>query len=180
MAGTDISVIVCGAPLAARTGDVVAHLLEEGWQPSVIGTPVAMEWLDGVLIERLTGRPVRTTFRSPAQPKARPASAVVVCPATFNTLNKAAAGVADTYALAQLCEALGSKLPTVIVPMVNDKLWGHPAWIGSLSTLQVAGAVLVDVQTGDLGTKPIVSGTGDDVVARFEPQWISSALGAHS
>jgi phosphopantothenoylcysteine synthetase/decarboxylase len=180
MPGPDITVIVCGAPLTVRTPELVSHLQSAGWSPTVVGTPAAMEWLDPDAITRLTGRPPRTAFRNPTQPKAGAASAVLVCPATFNTLNKAAAGAADTYALAQLCEALGSGLPIVIVPMVNDKLWGHPAWQGSLNVLESAGAVLVDLQTGRRGAKPVASGTGDAVVADFDPRWIVSVLPAIS
>ncbi len=176
MPGADITVIVCGAPLTARTPELLSHLIADGWRPTVISTPAALDWLDADAVERLTGKPPRTTFRAPTQAKADAPSAVLVCPASFSTLNKAAAGMADTYALAQLCEALGGGLPTVIVPMVNDKLWRHPAWAASLSTLTSAGAVLVDVQTGRPSAGPVTSGTGDAVVAGFDPQWISTLL----
>jgi phosphopantothenoylcysteine synthetase/decarboxylase len=176
MPGNGLTVIVCGAPLTERTPDLLSHLAAVGWRPTVVSTPSALQWLDTPTIEHLTGAAPRSTFRTRAQPKGDPPSAVLVCPATFNTVNKAAAGAADTYALAQLCEALGSRLPTVVVPMVNDKLWGHPAWQNSLAMLRSAGAVLVDVQTGELGTSPVASGSGDTVVRNFDCGWISAAL----
>jgi phosphopantothenoylcysteine synthetase/decarboxylase len=178
MSPADITVMVCGAPLTARAPEVLSHLLAEGWRPTVVGTPAALQWLDIPAVERLTGDSPRTTFRSPSQSKADTPAAMLVCPATFNTLNKAASGAADTYALAQLCEALGSGLPTIIVPMVNDKLWGHPAWAASLSVLQATGAVLMDIQSGQVGARPVTSGTGDRVVADFDPRWLSAALPA--
>jgi phosphopantothenoylcysteine synthetase/decarboxylase len=113
MLGPAITVIVCGAPLAARVPDVLSHLLSQGWRPAVVATPAAAGWLDSDAVEALTGGPPRTAFRTSAQPKPDPAAAVLMCPATFNTLNKAAMGAADSYALAQLCEALGSGLPTL-------------------------------------------------------------------
>jgi hypothetical protein len=82
----------------------------------------------------------------------------------------------DTYALATLCEALGTGLPTVLVPMVNHKLWGHPAWSRNIATLRDAGVTLLDVHTGAAGTSPVRSGSGDEVVARFDPAWLTTHL----
>jgi phosphopantothenoylcysteine synthetase/decarboxylase len=46
----------------------------------------------------------------------------------FNTVNKLAAGITDNYATGLLCEALASRTPITIAPMVNNRLWPHPAW----------------------------------------------------
>ena len=178
MAANDLMLIVCAAPLAARTADLVTHLADAGWRPTVVATPDAVDWLDTAAITRVTGRGPRHTFRAPTESKGVEPAAVAVCPLTFNSLNKAAAGIADTYAMAALCEALGAGLPTVLVPMINDKLWRHPACGRSLTTLQDAGAGLVDVRTGRGPAGAVPSGTGDDVVARFDPAWLSAALPA--
>jgi phosphopantothenoylcysteine synthetase/decarboxylase len=174
---TEITLIVCAAPLTARTPELVSHLLNAGWRPSVVSTPAALGWFDGDAVERLTGQPARTTFRAPIEPnKDVEAAAVVVCPATFNTINRAATGCADNFALARICEAVGTMLPTIMVPMINDKLWRHPALAPNLAVFESVGAVLLDVQTGKAGTSPVASGTGDHVVSAFEPEWISAAL----
>ncbi|WP_446686993.1 DUF6188 family protein [Phytohabitans kaempferiae] len=47
---------------------------------------------------------------------------------------------------------------------------------GNLNVLRAAGAVLVDVQTGGLDLAPAPSGSGDEVAARFDPQWIVTQL----
>jgi hypothetical protein len=141
--------------------------------------PAAREWLDADAVQRLTGRPPQFEYRAPTlERRADPPAALVVCPATFNTVNKAAAGAMDTYALGQFCEALGMRLPTVVVPMVNDKLWGHPAWTSSLAVLRAVGVRLVDIQTGQLGESPVKSGTGAEVVERFDPAWLVAQLDA--
>jgi hypothetical protein len=177
MIGTDVTLIVCGAPLTERAPDLIAALLADGWRPTVVGTPTSTAWLDSAAVTRLTGEPPRLEYRAPTEAKrGGPPAAVVVCPATFNTVNKAAAGINDTYALGALCEALGSGVPTVIVPMVNDKLWGHPAWAGSLRVLRDAGATLVDIRTGGPDPTPVPSGTGGEVTARFETTWVTNQL----
>jgi phosphopantothenoylcysteine decarboxylase len=173
---TYVTVIVCGAPLATRTPDLLAELVAEGWTPSVIATPSALAWLDPAAITEVTGSPPRSEYRHPSQPKSPDPAAVVVCPATFNTVNKAAAGAMDTYALGVFCEALGAGVPTVVVPMVNNKLWGHPAWQANLAKLRQAGAILVDVQDGSAELAPAESGTGGEIVTAFDPTWITRHL----
>lgn len=177
MPDVNVALIACGAPLTERVPDLVAALIAQGWRPTVIGTSAAAGWLDGDAVAALTGEPARFDFRPPTQAKrGDPPDAVVVCPATFNTLNKAAAGAADTYALGVLCEALGTGTPTVVVPMVNDKLWGHPAWAPSLDVLRRAGVAILDIHTGAPEPKAVASGSGDKVVRDFDPAWLTDIL----
>ena len=102
---------------------------------------------------------------------------MVVAPITFNTVGKLACGIADTYAHSALCEALGDRVPVLAVPMVNNRLWGHPAWSRNLGQLTDAGVRWLNIHDGTIGEpQPVLSGTGDDVVKRFEPGWISSRM----
>src|SRR5215472_15851275 len=74
-----------------------------------------------------------------------PADAVVVAPATFNTVNKWAAGIADTFAAALLCELTGLGVPILVVPQVKDALARHVAFRQSLDVLRGMGVrVLFD------------------------------------
>lgn len=173
----ELTVVVCGAPLAERTPDLLAVLLAEQWRPTVVATDAAGAWLDPAEVERLVGEPPRMEYRSPSQPKRGGVpAAVVVCPATFNTINKAAAGVADTYALGVICEAIGTGVPLLVIPMVSNKLWGHPAWDKNLAVLRDAGVLFVDVLSGLPGCSAVPSGTGPDIVAKFEPAWVTAHL----
>ncbi|WP_203923747.1 flavoprotein [Rugosimonospora africana] len=172
-----VTLVVCGAPLASRTPELVGALSGKGWRVSVVGTPASAAWLDPEAIARQTGEPPRLGFHPPSRP-GHPGTpdALVVCPATFNTINKAATGVNDSYALDVLCEALGTGVPVVAVPMVDDRLWRHPAWAGSLNVLRGAGVLLVDVVSGGLVPTPVAAGTGDRVVAGFDPAWLIAPL----
>ncbi|GAB3859890.1 hypothetical protein GCM10027610_099990 [Dactylosporangium cerinum] len=112
MVERSVTLVVCGAPLTLRTADLVGAPQAGGWRPRVVGTPSSAEWLDAGAVERMTGLPPQFDFRAPTLAgRADPPAALAVCPATFNTVNKAAAGAMDTYALGQLCEALGMRLP---------------------------------------------------------------------
>jgi phosphopantothenoylcysteine synthetase/decarboxylase len=74
----------------------------------VIATESAVEhFLDTDSLEQLTGHPVRTTYRKIASTATPQPDAVIVAPATYNTINKWAAGIADNYVLTQLAELTG-------------------------------------------------------------------------
>jgi phosphopantothenoylcysteine synthetase/decarboxylase len=168
--------VVTGAPLAPRCVDIAEALTQAGWSVQVVTTPAAVGWVDDATISILSGQPSVSEHRDASAAKRTDPDAVVVAPATFNTIAKAALGIADTYALSQLCEAIGAALPIVMVPMINNKLWGHPGLAGHLQTLISAGVSFVDPQTGSDSPAPVTSGTGDRVVRAFEPSWIVAKL----
>jgi phosphopantothenoylcysteine synthetase/decarboxylase len=73
------------------------------------------------------------------------ASAIVVAPATFNTINRWVAGITDTVAVGTLCEFLGLDGPIVAVPNVNPPLARHPTFRACLRQLREWGVrVLFD------------------------------------
>ncbi|MER8220269.1 flavoprotein [Streptomyces sp. NPDC094143] len=130
-------VVVCAAGIAAEVGELIAAAQERGWEVGVIATPVAMNgFFDTAAVEASTGRPIRSAWRTPGEPRPFPApDAVVVAPATFNTVNKWAAGIADTLALGTLCEAAGLGVPIAVLPCVAEALATHPAYRAALERL---------------------------------------------
>lgn len=153
-------VIVCAAGPAPDVGKLVSQAQERGWTPYVIATPAALGFLDISSIEKRTGHPVRSRYRSPDEPHDEslpPPDGIIVAPATFNTVNKLACGINDNYALGLLAEAVGTQLAVVAVPFVNSALAGNPAFGRAVAKLRAAG---VDVMhgAGDLEPHPPRSG----------------------
>ncbi|MEU6576723.1 flavoprotein [Streptomyces sp. NPDC046805] len=134
-------VVVCAAGIAVGVSKLITAAQERDWEVGVIATPVAMSgFFDTGAVEAQTGRPVRSAWRTPADPRPfPPPDAVVVAPATFNTLNKWAAGIADTLALGTLCEAFGLGVPIAVLPCVADALAAHPAYGASMVRLRGMG-----------------------------------------
>ena len=150
-----LALVACGAPLAARLHDVAALAVETGWLVRVVATPSAMSWVDAGQVEKVTGFPVLVEQRQPGQAKRFPPPAqVIVCPATFNTVNKLAAGIMDNYAAGLLCEALASQIPLTVAPMVSNRLWPHPAWQHNLDMLTAAGVTFIDIQPAAPADQP--------------------------
>jgi phosphopantothenoylcysteine decarboxylase len=133
--------IVCAAPPAQQIPDVVPHLQQAGWDVCVIATPQASRWMDLAALEGLTGHIVRTDYKMPWEADPLPkAHAMLVMPATFNTINKWAQGIGDTLATSLLCEALGRGLPPVVtVPCLKMDLVRHPAFKKNIAFLRECG-----------------------------------------
>lgn len=165
----NLTIVTCGAPLAARTADLTAAAVADGWQVAYAITESSRPWLTDVDLSD-------AGFRRPDQPKRPRPDAVVVLPLTFNTGSKWALGIADNRPLSLLCESLGAGLPIAAAPLINTALWGHPAWRRHLDLLIEAGVVLVDPATGDHAARPVTSDSVDDLVAGFEPRWLLEAL----
>jgi phosphopantothenoylcysteine synthetase/decarboxylase len=139
-------VVVCGAPAAANVGELVGLAQRSGWLVRVIATPMGERFIDVGQLTEFTGDRVRVSYRMPDEPDELPgADAVVVAPATFNTVNKWAAGITDTFAVGLLCELAGLRVPIVAVPLVKDALARHVAFGRSVEVLRGMGVrVLVD------------------------------------
>lgn len=175
--GPSLAFVVCAAPLALRAPEIARSARETGWDVHVIATPSALSWIDADRIREVTGAVPSMAFRRPDQPKRERATAVLVGPLTFNTGNKLAAGIADNYAMAILCEALGAGRAIVAVPMVNAELWEHPAWQRSLEHLS-SRVTWVDLRDGATGRpRPLEADPGPDVIEAFDPTWAVHPLG---
>jgi hypothetical protein len=137
-------VIVCAAGPAGNVGVLVEQAQQEGWTVCMVATPNARPFLDVTALEQLTGRPVRVENRAPGEASPLPpADAMLVAPATFNTINKWAAGVSDTLALGLINEAIGLRIPVVAMPFVNSALAAHPAFMSSVQQLRRAGVEVI-------------------------------------
>nr|WP_041939721.1 MULTISPECIES: flavoprotein [Frankia] len=142
--------VACGGYPAADLPAFVEYAQGAGWDVCVVATPSATGFLDAGRLAELTGHPVRSAYKRPGEPDVLPpADAIVVAPATFNTVNKIVAGVSDTLALGLLNEAVGAGLPIIIAPYPNSALAAHPAYAASIATLRSWGVRLVIGRPGD-------------------------------
>jgi Flavoprotein len=141
-------IVASAAAPVERISEVIPVARRRHWDPCLILTPTAARWLAADLDELAaqTGHPVRSAYKMPGERDVLPPpGAVLVAPATFNTINKWAAGISDTLALGLVNEALGQAIPVVTVPLTGRALAAHPALAASLATLRGAGVTVVDV-----------------------------------
>lgn len=137
-------VIACAAPPSREVGALVRLAQGRGWDVCVLATPSAVRFMDVAALERLTGHPVRSEYKDPDAPDVLPlAEAIIVAPATVNTVNKWAAGICDTLALGILVEAIGLRLPIVAYPYTNAAHGAHPAFRENIERLRSWGVTML-------------------------------------
>jgi phosphopantothenoylcysteine synthetase/decarboxylase len=158
-------IIVCGSPASRGVGDAVRLARADGWDVCVVASPDGLKFIDVIALAELTGHPVRHHYKYPGEPDVLPAAdALLVAPATVNTINKWAAGIADTLALGLLVEGVGIGLPIVAVPFTNQAMARHPAFDRSITLLREWG---VTVLYGGGEVPAFAPGTGESLVERF-------------
>ena len=166
--------IVCAAPPAHDALVLVDLAQAASWEVCVIATPSARSFVDIPALEAATGHPVRSDYKQPDDPDVLPPpDAIAVAPATFNTINKWAAGISDTLALGLLTEAIGKRLPVVALPFVNAAQAEHPAFRRSIDQLRKEGIRLL---FGPEVLELHEPGTGYQRVASFLWRLIVDAL----
>ncbi len=137
--------IVCAAPPAQKIHEFVVPAKYMGWDVCIIATPQATSFLDITQLTTLTGHSVRSNYKLPGEVDALPkANALLVLPATFNTINKWAGGIADTLAVSILCEALGrGTTPIIAVPCLKMDLVRHPIFPKNIAFLKEYGVTIL-------------------------------------
>lgn len=134
-----LSVIVCGAGPAATISTLITLAQQRGWTVQVIATPAALDFLDQTAVEKQTGNPVKSQYGKPGEPRSAVPDAIIVAPATYNTINKWAHGTSDTYALGVLAESTSLDIPITVLPFVNTALAGRAPFRASVETLRREG-----------------------------------------
>lgn len=163
--------VVCGSPVARTVADGVRLALADGWDVCVVTSPDGLKWINVPELSRLTGHPVRHQYKYPGDLDVLPAAdAILVAPATVNTVNKWAAGIADTLALGMIVEAVGNGLPIVAVPFTNEAMARHPAFPRSVDLLREWGVTVLNE------LPPFAPGTGESFVDDFPWRLVVDAV----
>lgn len=141
MSGSHLQIVVCGAGPAFDVTHLVRAAQEQSWTVAVTATPSAMNFIDPQPLESLTGHSVLSTYRSTTGTRRSlpAADALVIAPATYNSINKIALGLSDNYAMTSVAELIGRQVPTVIVPFVNAALAARAPFRHALASLRDEG-----------------------------------------
>jgi phosphopantothenoylcysteine decarboxylase/phosphopantothenate--cysteine ligase len=150
---SNILIAVTGSISAYKIADVVSELGKRGHQVQCILTESAAQFVTPLVLETLSGRPVKSALFGPDLSGtehidlARWADVFVVAPITANVLAKLALGLADDLLTTV---ALATTAPMLIAPAMNTVMWDHPATQQNLKTLVERGAAVIDPAAGTL------------------------------
>jgi hypothetical protein len=166
--------IVCAAGVAVNVDRLVTDAQFHDWDTWIVPTPSAVDFIDLPALEELTGHPIRARYRQPGEGgKLPPADAVIVAPATYNTINKWAAGISDTFALGLLAELTPSGIPIAVLPFVNASLAANRVFERSVAYLREASVMVL---LGGDGFMPHPAGQGESRIDSFPWQTALAAI----
>jgi phosphopantothenoylcysteine decarboxylase/phosphopantothenate--cysteine ligase len=174
---------VSGGVAAYKAAELVRRLQQERLAVQVVMTRHAQEFVTPLTFAALTGQKVITGMFGGEVPAnldsavehiavAQSLDALVIAPATANTLAKMARGVADDF-LTTLY--LATTAPVIVAPAMNVNMWDHPATKENIEILRARGVRVVSPDEGYLACGM----TGKGRLAGVEPiaQAVLEALG---
>ncbi|GAA3457994.1 flavoprotein [Saccharothrix longispora] len=164
-----VYLVVTAAPPVLSIDRLIESLHAADWRVCVIATPTAASWVNLDDLADRTGTPVRSQPGLPGQRDPLPrADALLVAPATFNTINKWAHGISDNLALGLLNELLATDVPILVVPCVKQLLRDHPAYTASVAALTAMHVAFMDPDQ--------VTTRSPDGLATFHWKWITTTF----
>lgn len=152
MSGSNILFVLTGSIAGFKACEAISQLVQRGHRVRTVATPAALRFTGAATLEGLTGAaPLSDLFAPGAALEhinlTRWADLVLVCPATANTLNRFAAGLADDLPGA-LFLAHDRKKPWLIAPAMNPAMWAHPATQAAVEKLRGWGLRFLPVGEG--------------------------------
>lgn len=155
-----VTVGVCGGIAAYKAVEVVRQLQDAGFDPHVVMTRAAEEFVRPLTFAAITGHKVVTSLWSEDAGasggelsgiehinEAQTTAALVVVPATADVVAKFAHGLADDFLSTMY---LATTAPVIVAPAMNVVMWGHPAVQANLATLRQRGVTIVEPGSGYL------------------------------
>ncbi|GAA4785096.1 bifunctional phosphopantothenoylcysteine decarboxylase/phosphopantothenate--cysteine ligase CoaBC [Olivibacter ginsenosidimutans] len=160
--GKKIILGICGSIAAYKAAALTRLLVKAGAEVQVIMTPDATAFITPLTLATLSNRPVLTRYFDETTGEWTNhvhlglwADALVIAPASANTLAKLANGLCDNL----LCAVyLSAKCPTFLAPAMDLDMWAHPATRQNIQQLQLFGNTLIPPEKGELASGLIGEG----------------------
>ncbi len=152
--GKKILLAVTGSIAAYKSVFFVRLLVKAGAEVKVIMTDGAKDFVSPLTFGTLSKNKVLTNlFDEDTWANhvilGRWADAMIIAPASCNTIAKMANGICDNLLLAVY---LSSQAPVLIAPAMDEDMWQHPATQRNIKLLTQVGNLLLPVNKGELAS----------------------------
>lgn len=172
MKGKKIILAISGSIAAYKAAFLTRLFVKAGAEVQVLMTPAATSFIAPLSLSVLSKKEVYTDVISDKSWNNHVelglwADALIIAPATANTLAKLAHGICDNIIAATY---LSTKCPVFVAPAMDLDMWKHPATLENINRLRDFGNQIIPVGFGELASGL----TGDGRMA--EPEDIFTFL----
>jgi phosphopantothenoylcysteine decarboxylase / phosphopantothenate---cysteine ligase len=152
--GKKILIGVTGSIAAYKAATIVRLLIKAGAEVKVIMTKAAEDFIPSLTLATLSKNKVLThLFEADTWANhvmlGRWADAMIVAPATCNTMAKMANGICDNLLQAIY---LSATCPVMIAPAMDEDMWHHASTKNNIASLQKYGNIIMPVENGELAS----------------------------
>lgn len=154
--GKTVVLGITGGIAAYKAAEIASKLTQAGARVEVVMTDAAMKFITPLTLRNITGRPVVTDmFEINSEwsvehiALSEAADAVLIAPATANTIAKFALGIADNMLTSVV---LATKAPVIIACAMNDNMYANPATQENIEKLRDRGFKIIEPAYGRLAS----------------------------
>ena len=151
-AGPRILLALSGGIAAYKSAELARRFTKAGCDVQVVMTDSALRFIGAQTFQALTGKPVRSSLWDEAAEAAmghielaRWPDAIVIAPATANTLAKITHGFADDLLTTLV---LATDRPIFVAPAMNRLMWANAATQANMATLRRRGFRVIGPGSG--------------------------------
>ena len=155
--GKKIVLGITGSIAAYKACYLIRGLIKHGAEVQVVITPSGKEFITPLTLSTLTGKSVVSEFFDRRDGSWNShvqlglwADAMIIAPASANTIGKMANGIADNMLITTY---LSMKAPVFVAPAMDLDMYAHPSTQKNLETLQSYGNHIIEPGTGFLASK---------------------------
>ncbi|MEO6038025.1 MAG: bifunctional phosphopantothenoylcysteine decarboxylase/phosphopantothenate--cysteine ligase CoaBC [Saprospiraceae bacterium] len=151
---------ISGSIAAYKAAHLTRLWVKQGAVVQVLMTGAATDFITPLTLSTLSKRPVLTEVSSESGWNNHVelglwADALVVAPASANTLAKLANGLCDNILSAVY---LSARCPVFVAPAMDVDMWHHPATQANIQRLRSYGVQIIPVATGELASGLVGAG----------------------
>lgn len=155
LSNKNIIIGVTGGIAAYKSAFLVRLLVKAGANVKVIMTPASQEFITPLTLSALSKNPVLTNFATSTSEWNSHvdlglwADAIIIAPATANTIAKMANGICDNLLLAVY---LSARCNVFVAPSMDLDMYKHPSTAENLKRLRSFGNGIIDPGKGELAS----------------------------
>lgn len=156
LSGKNILLGVTGGIAAYKAANLTRLLVKQGANVRIVMTEAAKKFITPLTLSTLSQNPILVDFFNPENGEWNShvklgiwADAMIVAPATANTIGKMANGIADNLLTTSY---LSAKCPVFVAPAMDLDMYVHPSTQRNMATLKSHGNIIIDAEDGELAS----------------------------